>query len=63
MKIFGVKHIEYNQPIGSKTFDVENTRNAVEIKEPQRLPDNEKYENNYLVFLFTKVGQSHQNFF
>ncbi len=44
VKVFTVGHVEYNQPIDPKVFTLEIPKTAVEYKEPQRLPDNEKYE-------------------
>lgn len=43
-KIFATEHIEYDQPIDPKVFALEIPKTALEYKEPQRLPDNEKYE-------------------
>jgi hypothetical protein len=43
-KVFATERIEYDEPIDPKVFTLEIPKTAVEYKEPQRLPDNEKYE-------------------
>ncbi|MGO8753093.1 MAG: M56 family metallopeptidase [Thermoguttaceae bacterium] len=44
VKIFTIGHIEYDQPIDPKVFTLQIPKTAQEYKEPQRLPNNEKYE-------------------
>jgi hypothetical protein len=44
VKVFTLGHIEYDQPIDPKVFTLVIPRTAQEDQEPQRLPDNEKYE-------------------
>lgn len=43
-KVFSIERIEYDQPIDPKVFTLEIPKTAHEYREPQRLPDNEKYE-------------------
>ena len=42
--ILGIDKIEYDKPFDAALFTLDLPKNAVFYKEPERLPDNEKYE-------------------
>ncbi len=42
--ILSIKHIEYNKPLSQEVFALKLPEKIVVFHEPQRLPDNEKYE-------------------